>query len=35
VPGYTHYNFGMGPDIARVIEDYLEKPTSSATQFTP
>jgi pimeloyl-ACP methyl ester carboxylesterase len=35
VPGYTHYNFGMGPDIARVIEAYLEKPTSSATQFTP
>jgi pimeloyl-ACP methyl ester carboxylesterase len=35
VPGYTHYNFGMGPDVARVIEGYLEKPTSKATQFTP
>ena len=35
VPGYTHYNFGMGPDIARVIEAYLEQPTSKATQFTP
>ena len=35
VPGYTHYNFGMGPDIARVIEAYLDQPTSSATQFTP
>jgi pimeloyl-ACP methyl ester carboxylesterase len=35
VPGYTHYNFGMGPDIARVIEAYLDQPTSAATQFTP
>ena len=35
VPGYTHYNFGMGPDVARVIEAYLDQPTSSATQFTP
>jgi pimeloyl-ACP methyl ester carboxylesterase len=35
VPGYTHYNFGQGPDIARVIEGYLEQPTSSATQFAP
>lgn len=35
VPGYTHYNFGQGPDIARVIESYLEQPTSSATQFSP
>lgn len=35
VPGYTHYNFGQGPDMARVIEAYLEQPTSSATQFTP
>lgn len=35
VPGYTHYNFGQGPDIARVIEAYLDQPTSSATQFTP
>jgi hypothetical protein len=25
----------MGPDIARVIEAYLDKPTSSATQFSP
>jgi len=35
VPGYTHYNFAMGPDIARVIEAYLDRPTSKATQFTP
>ena len=35
VPGYTHYNFGMGPDVARVIEGYLDQPTSRATQFTP
>jgi pimeloyl-ACP methyl ester carboxylesterase len=35
VPGYTHYNFGMGPDVARVIEAYLVQPTSRATQFTP
>lgn len=35
VPGYNHYNFGMGPDIARVIEGYLDQPTSQATQFTP
>jgi pimeloyl-ACP methyl ester carboxylesterase len=35
VPGYTHYNFGMGPDVARVIEAYLDQPTSSATQFSP
>ena len=35
VPGYTHYNFGMGPDVARVIEAYLEHPTSAATQFAP
>jgi pimeloyl-ACP methyl ester carboxylesterase len=35
VPGYTHYNFGQGPDIARVIEGYLEQPTSKATQFSP
>jgi pimeloyl-ACP methyl ester carboxylesterase len=35
VPGYTHFNFGMGPDIARVIEAYLEQPTSKATQFAP
>jgi pimeloyl-ACP methyl ester carboxylesterase len=34
VPGYTHYNFGMGPDIARIIEAYLDQPTASATQFT-
>lgn len=34
VPGYTHYNFGMGPDVARVIEAYLTQPTSKATQFT-
>jgi hypothetical protein len=35
VPGYTHYNFGMGPDVARVIEAYLNQPTSKATQFKP
>ena len=35
VPGYTHYNFGQGPDSARVIEAYLDHPTSKATQFTP
>lgn len=35
VPGYSHYNFGQGPDIARVIEGYLGRPTSKATQFTP
>jgi len=35
VPGYTHYNFGMGPDVARVIEAYLDQPTSKATQFAP
>lgn len=35
VPGYTHYNFGQGPDIARVIEAYLDNPTSKATQFSP
>jgi pimeloyl-ACP methyl ester carboxylesterase len=35
MPGYTHYNFGMGPDVARVIEAYLDQPTSKATQFTP
>jgi pimeloyl-ACP methyl ester carboxylesterase len=35
VPGYTHYNLGMGPDVARVIEEYLRHPTSRATQFAP
>ena len=35
VPGYTHYNFGQGPDIARVIEAYLTQPTAKATQFAP
>jgi hypothetical protein len=35
VPGYTHYNFSMGPDMARVIAEYLREPTSKATQFTP
>jgi pimeloyl-ACP methyl ester carboxylesterase len=35
VPGYTHYNFGQGPDVARVIEAYLSHPTSGATQFAP
>jgi pimeloyl-ACP methyl ester carboxylesterase len=35
VPGYTHYNFSQGPDMARVIEAYLVQPTSKATQFSP
>jgi pimeloyl-ACP methyl ester carboxylesterase len=35
VPGYNHYNFGQGPDIARLIETYLIHPTSKATQFVP
>ena len=35
VPGYTHYNFSQGPDMARLIEAYLDQPTSSATQFSP
>ena len=35
VPGYSHYNFGQSPDIARLIESYLEQPTSTATQFSP
>ena len=35
VPGYTHYNFSQGPDMARVIEAYLKQPTSSAMQFSP
>lgn len=35
VPGYTHYNFSQGPDMARVIEAYLDQPTSPATQFSP
>lgn len=35
VPGYTHYNFSQGPDMARVIEAYLDHPTSRATQFAP
>jgi pimeloyl-ACP methyl ester carboxylesterase len=35
VPGYTHYNFSMGPAMAQVIARYLREPTSKATQFTP
>jgi pimeloyl-ACP methyl ester carboxylesterase len=35
VPGYTHYNFGQGPEIARAITAYLNEPTSKATQFAP
>jgi hypothetical protein len=31
VPGYTHYNFAQGPEIAR----NLDQPTSKATQFAP
>jgi pimeloyl-ACP methyl ester carboxylesterase len=34
VPGYTHYNFGKGPDIARVVESYLTQPTAPVTQIT-
>ena len=35
VPGYTHYNFGQGPEMARTIEANLDHPTSKATQFAP
>jgi pimeloyl-ACP methyl ester carboxylesterase len=35
VPGYTHYNFSQGPDVARVIAAYLDQPTSHATWFAP
>ncbi len=35
VPGYTHYNFGQGSDVARIVEAYLDQPTSRATQFSP
>ena len=35
VPGYTDYNFGWSPDIARIIERYLTIPTSKAAQFEP
>jgi pimeloyl-ACP methyl ester carboxylesterase len=35
IPGYTHYNFSQGPDMARAIEAYLDHPTSKATQFAP
>ncbi|HET9640856.1 MAG TPA: alpha/beta hydrolase [Allosphingosinicella sp.] len=35
VPGYTHYNFSQGPEMARAIEAYLTHPTSRATQFAP
>jgi len=35
VPGYTHYNFSQGPEMARAIEEYLDRPTSPATQFSP
>jgi pimeloyl-ACP methyl ester carboxylesterase len=35
VPGYTHYNVGQGADVGRVIEAYLDQPTSKATQFSP
>jgi pimeloyl-ACP methyl ester carboxylesterase len=35
VPGYTHYNFSHGPDVARVIEAYLDQPTSHATWLAP
>jgi pimeloyl-ACP methyl ester carboxylesterase len=35
VPGYSHYNFGQSPELARLIENYLTRPTSTATQFTP
>ena len=35
IPGYTHYNLGQAPEVARVIEGFLTKPTSKATQFAP
>jgi pimeloyl-ACP methyl ester carboxylesterase len=35
IPGYTHYNLGQGPEVARVIEGFLTQPTSKATQFAP
>ena len=35
VPGYTHYNFGQGPDMARVIEAYLDQPTSRPRSSRP
>lgn len=35
IPGYSHYNFGQGPDLAEVIDGYLKEPTSKATQFAP
>jgi hypothetical protein len=28
-------SFGQGPEIARLIEAYLDEPTSTATQFSP
>jgi pimeloyl-ACP methyl ester carboxylesterase len=35
IPGYSHYNLGQGPEVARVIESFLTQPTSQATQFVP
>lgn len=35
VPGYTHYNFSQGPEMAKAIEAYLTHPTARATQFAP
>jgi hypothetical protein len=34
-PGYVHYDFSQGPEMARVIAAYLERPTSGATQRSP
>ncbi|GLS39977.1 alpha/beta hydrolase [Mesorhizobium tianshanense] len=35
IPGYSHYNLGQGPEVAQVIESFLTRPTSPATQFAP
>jgi pimeloyl-ACP methyl ester carboxylesterase len=35
IPGYSHYNLGQGPEVAQVIERFLNQPTSPATQFAP
>jgi pimeloyl-ACP methyl ester carboxylesterase len=35
IPGYSHYNLGQAPEVAQVIERFLTRPTSAATQFAP
>ena len=35
VPGYTHYNFSQGPDMARVIEAYLVSPPRAQRSSAP